>query len=169
MPSRSHGRPLDVLRGLTGFLERCAPPAAERDYSVLAELRGELQALEAITPPAVPVAHALQGVRDLVEGIRIGASGPESGSRMCPRSVTAGRAGGHTFLLGMSDSAWSAGTRQDPVLLAASGSGWSANLRRPGGAGFAPAGGAARWAEGPPHAELPAAMIPSRARGRPCL
>ncbi|SDT10550.1 hypothetical protein SAMN05444162_3098 [Paenibacillaceae bacterium GAS479] len=110
--------PLTVLRGLNAFLAACAPPTCEEDIAVLAQLKQRQTSLEGMELPAVPEVQALRYVSDMVLGIRVGSSGPQSGKLHVSTLQDGGETGRpHVFVLGMSDSFWSASIRQDPVLL----------------------------------------------------
>ncbi|BCG58092.1 PD-(D/E)XK nuclease family protein [Paenibacillus sp. URB8-2] len=110
--------PLVILHALIDFLEKYTVPSSDADSLVVAELIDQMKLLEVVSPRALSSESALRYVKDMVEGIRIFGGGPASGKLHISSLQDGGVSGrNQTYILGMSNEAWSLQLRQDPVLL----------------------------------------------------
>ncbi|MNO42699.1 ATP-dependent helicase/deoxyribonuclease subunit B [compost metagenome] len=110
--------PFTVIRALLDFLEKCTIPSGEADMMVIAEINDQVNQLEAISPRAFTNESAVRYVNDLIADIRILCEGPVYGKLFISSLQDGGESGRvQTYILGMSNEAWSVQTRQDPVLL----------------------------------------------------
>lgn len=107
-----------ILHALIDFLEKYTVPSSDADSLVVAELIDQMKLLEVVSPRALSSESALRYVKDMVEGIRIFGGGPASGKLHISSLQDGGVSGrNQTYILGMSNEAWSLQLRQDPVLL----------------------------------------------------
>jgi len=110
--------PVVILRALIDFLEQYTVPSSEADMLVIAELMKETKLLESVSPRTLSSESALRYVRDMIAGIRIFCDGPVCGKLYVSSLQDGGISGrNQTYILGMSNDAWSLKLRQDPVLL----------------------------------------------------
>jgi ATP-dependent helicase/nuclease subunit B len=110
--------PMMILGALIDFLEKYTVPSSEADSLVIAELINEAKQMESVSPRTLSSESALRYVKDMVAGIRIQSEGPASGKLHISSLQDGGISGRRqTYILGMSNDAWSLQLRQDPVLL----------------------------------------------------
>ncbi|MCI3922276.1 PD-(D/E)XK nuclease family protein [Paenibacillus sp. TRM 82003] len=109
----------DVANALAVFLSACRPPASAGDAEVLgfAERLRDSLGRWGIEPCGASASIAF--VREALESLSVEASAVPEPGKLHIASADVGGSGGRplTFLLGMSEEAWSAAVRQDPVLL----------------------------------------------------
>ncbi|OKP95018.1 PD-(D/E)XK nuclease family protein [Paenibacillus sp. P46E] len=110
--------PMVILHALINFLEKHTVPSSEADFFVITELVDQVKMLEVVSPRTLSSERALRYVKDMVEGIRFFGRGPSSGKLHISSLQDGGISGRtQTYILGMSNEAWSLQLRQDPVLL----------------------------------------------------
>ncbi|WP_054939216.1 PD-(D/E)XK nuclease family protein [Paenibacillus ihuae] len=110
--------PMMILHSLINLLEKHTVSSSEADSLVITELIDQMKLLEVVSPRTLSSETALRYVKDMVEGIRIFGSGPSCGKLHISSLQDGGISGRtHTYILGMSNEAWSLQLRQDPVLL----------------------------------------------------
>ncbi|MFS0555062.1 PD-(D/E)XK nuclease family protein [Brevibacillus sp. 179-C9.3 HS] len=110
--------PLTILYALIDFLKRCSNLFSEIDNKVLHALHDQAQLLEMVSPHSLSNESSLRYVKEMVENIRINHDGPSPGKLHISSLQDGGQSGRtHTFVMGMSNNAWSTQSRQDPVLL----------------------------------------------------
>lgn len=110
--------PLVILRALVDYLEKCTIPSGEADMMVVTELSELVSQLEMVNPQALSSEYAIRYVRELIGEIRVYRSGPQPGKVHISSMHDGGETGRRcTFILGMSNEAWTVEIRQDPVLL----------------------------------------------------
>lgn len=110
--------PVVILRALIEFLKKYTAASSEADTLVIAELMNETKQLESVSPRTLSSESALRYVRDMIAGIRIFCDGPACGKLHVSSLQDGGISGrNQTYILGMSNDAWSLQLRQDPVLL----------------------------------------------------
>lgn len=110
--------PMMILHALIDFLQKHTVSSNEADSHVITELIYQAKLLEVVSPRTLSSEIALRYVKELVEGIRICVSGPSCGKLHISSLQDGGISGRtQTYILGMSNEAWSLQLRQDPVLL----------------------------------------------------
>lgn len=110
--------PMVILHALIDFLEKHTVPSSEADLFVITELIDQVKLLEVVSPRTLSSERALRYVKDMVKGIHIFGSGPCCGKLHISSLQDGGISGRtQTYILGMSNEAWSLQLRQDPVLL----------------------------------------------------
>lgn len=110
--------PLTVLRGLLDFLEKCVIPSNEVDVAVITDIRNQVKQLDSVSPRALSNESAVRHIKNMIASLRIHSEGPTSGHLHVSSLQDGGESGrDFTYILGMSNEAWSIEPRQDPVLL----------------------------------------------------
>lgn len=110
--------PLIVLCALIDFLEKCLMVSSDADLQFIGELKSQAKLLGTVSPTTISREIAIRYVKDIVNNIRINREGPRYGKLHISSLHDGGESGReHTYILGMSDAAWSVKLHQDPVLL----------------------------------------------------
>ncbi|MNO15644.1 ATP-dependent helicase/deoxyribonuclease subunit B [compost metagenome] len=108
----------DVIEGLVYFLEKCAVSVDACDHSVLALLKEQRDDLSLLEPPAISSESSVHYVKEAVLNLSVKQASPQSGHLYISSLENGGESGRtHTFILGMSDEAWSFSAKEDPILL----------------------------------------------------
>jgi RecB family exonuclease len=130
LPADGEWTPKAVFRWLVGFLTEFSVCKSEHDASVLQAIKDQAENLEdslVVVAPhdgdqtASPMSAelAVQYTRNLLQGLRAHVHAMPAPGSMHVTSLSDGGWSGRrrTFMVGMDERAWSASSRQDPVLL----------------------------------------------------
>ncbi|WP_281884897.1 PD-(D/E)XK nuclease family protein [Paenibacillus sp. YYML68] len=111
--------PSRLMEALVMFVEACGVMRNEADYEVLSSLKRLARSMQLASGFTLDATLALRHVGDAVQRLRVRAAGTPSPGSLWVTSLSSGGQSGrpYTFIVGMTEAAWSQAARQHPVLL----------------------------------------------------